>query len=179
MDRLEGARRYARPALNQTVQGSCGTRHYSGYGHARTRFGDLAVAGYRIYLGRVIRRVRCRSLGAVKRERLDMLAGSARYTKRFAYYVGCRCRSASIKDFAKELHLGWIAVKEMENEHIGAQLENADTPALKLIGIDEFSIHKRHVYRIVVSDLDQPIWSGGQDRSGASMAQFYTCLGER
>ncbi|MCP2802752.1 transposase, partial [Salmonella enterica subsp. enterica serovar Typhimurium] len=43
------------------------------------------------------------------------------------------------------------------------------------------SIRKRHVYRIVVSDLDRqrPIWFGGEDRSEASMAQFYAWLGEK
>ncbi len=36
-----------------------------------------------------------------------------------------------------------------------AQLKRAGTPGPKLIGIDEISIGKRHVYRLVVSDLDR------------------------
>jgi transposase len=117
----------------------------------------------------------------VKRERLDFLADNARYTKRFAYYVGRRCRSATIKDIAKELHLSWDAVKELEKQYMRAQLARAGTPGPKRIGIDEISIRKRHVYRIVVSDLDRarPIWFGGEDRSEASMAQFYAWLGEQ
>lgn len=56
-----------------------------------------------------------------------------------------------------------------------AQPQRAGTPAPKAIGLDEISIRKRHVHRIVVSDLvrGRPIWSGGEDRSKASMAQFY------
>ena len=48
-----------------------------------------------------------------------------------------------------------------------------------MIGIDEISIRKRHTYRIVVSDLirGRPIWFGGQDRSEASMSEFYAWLG--
>jgi transposase len=44
---------------------------------------------------------------------------------------------------------------------------------------DEISIRKGHTYRIVVSDLvrDRPIWFGGEDRSEASMSQFYAWLG--
>ena len=44
-----------------------------------------------------------------------------------------------------------------------------------MIGIDEISIRKGHTYRIVVSDLvrRRPIWFGGQDRSEASMDEFY------
>lgn len=123
----------------------------------------------------------CRRCGRVKRERLEFLADNARYTKRFAYYVGRRCRSATIKDIAQELHLDWDSVKELDKQYMRAQLAKAGTPAPKVIGIDELSVRKRHTYRIVVSDLvrGRPIWFGGEDRSEASMSQFYQWLGER
>src|SRR6266702_377631 len=62
-----------------------------------------------------------------------------------------------------------------------AQLAKAGTPGPTVIGIDEVSIRKGHDYRIVVSDLIRlrPIWFGGQDRSEASMAQFYQWLGKK
>ena len=53
---------------------------------------DLSCGGYRIFLELEVRRVECRSCGAVKRERLDFLADNPFYTKRFAFYVGRRCR---------------------------------------------------------------------------------------
>jgi len=123
----------------------------------------------------------CRSCQAVKRERLSWLADSALHTKRFAYYVGRRCRSATIKDIAAELHLGWDSVKELEKQYMRAQLARAGTPGPKAIGIDEISIRKGHTYRIVVSDLirHRPIWFGGEDRSEASMAGFYEWLGKK
>jgi len=43
-----------------------------------------------------VRRVACRHCGTVKREQLDFLADNPMYTKRFAWYVGQRCRSAGI-----------------------------------------------------------------------------------
>jgi transposase len=51
----------------------------------------------------------------------------------------------------------------------------------KVIGIDEISIRKGHTYRIVVSDLERhrPIWFGGEDRSEASMDEFYRFIGEK
>ena len=117
----------------------------------------------------------------MKRERLDFLADNVHYTKRFAYYVGRRCRSATIKDIATELHLDWDSVKELDKQYMRAQLARAGTPGPRRIGIDEISIKKRHTYRIVVSDLDRqrPIWFGGDDRSEASMGQFYAWLGEK
>src|SRR5665811_2192431 len=62
-----------------------------------------------------------------------------------------------------------------------AQLARAGRPGPKAIGVDEISIRKGHSYRIVVSDLirRRPIWFGGEDRSEASMAQFYDWLGPK
>lgn len=142
---------------------------------------DLPCGDARVYLELEIRRVHCRRCWAVKRERLDFLADNPFYTKRFAYYVGRRCRSATIKDVAEELHLDWHTVKELDKQYMRAQLARAGTPGPRRIGIDEISIRKRHTYRIVVSDLDRqrPIWFGGDDRSEASMAQFYAWLGQK
>jgi transposase len=116
----------------------------------------------------------------VKREGLGFLADNPLYTRRFAFYVGRRCRRATIKDVAKELALDWHTVKDLEKQYMAAQLARAGHPAPKAIGIDEISIRKGHTYRIVVSDLvrGRPIWFGGADRSEASMAQFYDWLGK-
>ena len=133
----------------------------------------------RIYLEFEVRRVQCRSCGKVKRERLEFLADNPFYTKRFAHYVGRRCRSTTIKELAKKLHLDWDTVKTLEKQYMRAQLAKAGTPGPKAIGIDEISIRKGHTYRIVVSDLlrRRPIWFGGEDRSEKSMAMFYQQLG--
>src|SRR5436853_2159195 len=61
------------------------------------------------------------------------------------------------------------------------ELKCAGTPAPQVIGVDELAIRKGHSYRIVVSDLvrGRPIWFGGEDRSEASMSQFYAWLGKK
>jgi transposase len=155
---------------------------HSGWYDRRTRrVRDLSSADTRIYLELEVRRVRCKRCGKVKREQLDLLADNPFYTKRFAHYVGRRCRSASIKDIAEELNLDWDTVKTLEKQYMKAQLAKAGTPGPKAIGIDEIAIRKAHTYRIVVSDLirGRPIWFGGEDRSEASMALFYDWLGEK
>lgn len=115
----------------------------------------------------------------MKRERLDWLADNPFYTQRFAYYVGRRCRTSTLQDIARELHLDWKSVKELDLQYMQEQLRRIGTPAPTVIGIDEISIRKGHTYRIVVSDLvrRRPIWFGGTDRSEASLDQFYTWLG--
>ena len=115
----------------------------------------------------------------MKTESLDWLADNPFYTKRFAYFVGRRCRNSSVKAVAEELLLDWHTVKELDKQYMGEQLRRASQPAPKAIGIDEISLGKGHSYRIVVSDLirGRPIWFGGQDRSEASMDQFFAWLG--
>ena len=76
----------------------------------------------------------------MKRERLDFLADNPRYAKRFAFYVGKRCRSEPIQDVADELGLAWHTVKELEMQYMREQLRRAGTPGPKVIGIDEVSI---------------------------------------
>lgn len=115
----------------------------------------------------------------MKNERLDWLADNPLYTKRFAFYVGRRCREATIKEIADELLLDWHAVKDLEKQYMREQLQRAGAPAPRVIGIDEISISKGHHYRIVVSDLlrHRAIWFGGKDRSEESMDEFYRWLG--
>ncbi|OUL95686.1 transposase [Paraburkholderia hospita] len=145
------------------------------------RVRDLPNGDLRIYLELEVRRVRCRCDGSVKGERLSFLADNPHYTKRFAWYVGRRCRESTVKDVADELQLHWHTVKDLEMQYMRAQLDRFGTPGPKVIGIDEISIGKGQTYRIVVSDLirGRAIWFGGEDRKEASMHQFYDWLGEK
>ncbi len=135
----------------------------------------MPCADTHVYLEVEFRRVQCKKCGRVKSERLDWMVHHRLYTKRFAHYVGQRCKDSSIAAVAKELNLDWHTVKDLEKEYMREVLAKAGTPAPEAIGIDEISIRKGHTYRIVVSDLirGRPIWFGGEDRSEASLQQFY------
>src|SRR6516164_5401035 len=149
------------------------------YDRKPRRVRDLSCGDTRVYLELEVRRLDCRTCGKVKREQLDLLADNPLYTKRFAHYVGRRCRGAPIKEVAAELKLDWHTVKALDQQYMEAQLRRAGKPGPKAIGIDEIAIRKGHSYRIVVSDLlrGRPIWFGGEDRSEASMGEFYAWLG--
>lgn len=142
---------------------------------------DLSCGDRRIYLDLEIRRVACRRCGRVKQERLDFLADSPFYTKRFAFFVGRRCRASTLQDVARETHLNWKTIKALEMQYMQEQLRQAGRPGPRVIGLDEVSIRKGHTYRIVVSDLvrQRPIWFGGIDRSEASLNEFYVWLGPK
>ena len=117
----------------------------------------------------------------MKQESIPWLADNPFYTKRFAFFVGRRCRTMTIKDVAEETRLDWKTIKDFDMQYMREQLRRNGKPAPKVIGIDEISIRKGHTYRIVVSDLEKrrPIWFGGEDRSEASMDKFYMELGPK
>ena len=117
----------------------------------------------------------------MKREEIRWLSDNPFYTKRFSCYVGRKCRAMTIKDVAKELKLDWHTVKTLEKEYLQEQLRRNPVAAPRAIGIDEISLRKGHIYRIVVSDLERgrPIWYGGEDRSEESMDMFYQWLGPK
>jgi len=179
--RSSRAHHHPHPAVKKTACGTCGRAQQGWYDRKRRRVRDLACGDRRIYLDVEVRRVACRRCGKVKQERLDFLADNPFYSKRFAFYVGRRCRASPIRDVAKELRLDWHTVKALEQQYMREQLRRAGTPGPRVIGLDEVSIRKGHTYRIVVSDLirQRPVWFGGTDRSEASLDQFYAWLGPR
>ena len=69
-----------------------------------------------------VRRVLCRCCGKVTREQLDFLADNPVITKRFAWFVGRRCRVSTIKDVAQELMQDWQTVNEWDKQYMRAQL---------------------------------------------------------
>jgi hypothetical protein len=103
------------------------------------RVRDLSCGDTRIYLELEVRRIDCSRCGKVKREQLDFLADNAHYTKRFAYYVGRRCRSATIKDVAAELKLDWHTVKTLDQQYMEAQLKRAGTPGPQVSSCPSFA----------------------------------------
>ena len=123
----------------------------------------------------------CRKCRKVKQEKLDWLADYPFCTKRFAFYVGRRCRDSTIRDVAEEQRLDWKTVKALEMQYMREQLRRLGIPGPKAIGLDEVSIRKGHDYRVVVSDLERkrPIWFGGKDRSEASLDLFFAWLGTK
>ena len=79
----------------------------------------------RIYLELEIRRVACKSCGKVKQEKLAWLADHPFVTKRFAFFVGRRCRTMTVKDVADETRLDWKTIKALDKQYMGEQSETS------------------------------------------------------
>jgi transposase len=176
-----GSGHHTAPSSKKTRCGVCGRGSRTFYDQRPRRVRDISCGDRRVYLQLSVRRVHCPRCGGVKREQLDWLADNPLYTKRFAFYVGRRCRESTIQAVAEELFLDWHTVKELDKQYMREQLRQAGCPAPRVIGIDEIAVAKRHRYRIVVSDLERgrPIWFGGKDRSEASLDEFFAWLGPK
>ena len=92
-------------AGEKTDCGACRRIYRTFYDRKIRRVRDLSCGDMRIYLDLEVRRVNCKSCGKVKQEKLSWLANNAFYIKRFAFFVGRRCRTETVKDVAKETHL--------------------------------------------------------------------------
>jgi hypothetical protein len=114
------ADRAPRSALKKTACGCCGRVQYGWYGRRVRRFATCRAQDFGCSGTRSAAR-RMPPLRRVKRERLDFLSDNPHFTKRFAIYVGRRCRQASIRDVAKGLRLVWETVKTLEMQYMRAQ----------------------------------------------------------
>jgi transposase len=149
------------------------------YGIRWRRVRDLSCGDREVYLDFPMRRVKCQACG-VKNEQLDFLSEHSKFTLRFALQIGGFCRAMTITDVARRMRLDWHTVKELDKIYMREQIRRAGPPKPQVIGIDEIAIKKRHVYRIVVSDLEKKraIWFGGEGRKESDLDMFYAFLGK-
>ena len=160
----------------------CATGHRSFYDSTRHLVRDLSAGGTRIFLEFEYRRVFCHSCQAVKRETLAWLADSHRFTKRFELEIGRQCQEMSVARVATMHRLSWDQVRRMEMTYLRMVVDQHPPSAhLRVIGIDEVSIHKGQRYAIVVADLDQmrPIWVGFGGRAKEHLDAFFQAIGPR
>ena len=111
----------------------------------------------------------------------DWLAKNPRYTQRMADQVGKLCHDMTNKAVAKAMFLHENTVRELDKLYMAKLLAKHPPSAPRIIGIDELSIRKGHIYRIVVSDLEigRPIWIGGQGRKEEDLDNFFELLGPK
>src|ERR1700689_1884819 len=112
---------------------------------------DLGCGDREVYLDFHMHRVTCADCG-VKNEKLAFLSDNTKYTLRFAMQIGGLCRAMTITDVDRRMHLDWHTVKELDKLYMREQLARAGPPTPNVIGVDEISIQKRQLHRIVVTD---------------------------
>ena len=72
-------------------------------------------------------------------------------------------------------------MKALDKGSVEKQFRGNPVAAPRVIGVDELSLRKGHIYRVLASDLERnrPIWYGGEDRPETSLDIFYQWLGPK
>lgn len=109
---------------------------------------------------------------------IDWLADQQRVTNRLAESVIYLCSQLSIQHVAKFYRLHWHTVKRVDKRALKARLDPADFSDVRVIGMDEFALHKGHCYATVVVDpiRKRVIWVG-PGRDSAAVRKFFEQLG--
>jgi transposase len=123
-------------------------------------------------------RIDCPDCGIVT-ERLDFIEPRVGYTKRLAAAVALSCRELrSLKSVASQYQIHRETVKDMDKAALERDLPHASETSPRLIGVDEFSIRKRHHYATTVVDLERKtVPYVADDRTTESLAGYYRALG--
>ena len=158
----------------------CGRKYTTVYDSRERCVRDLSYGAWkRSWLVFWQHRVDCSECGIVN-ERFTWIAPMKVYTKRLAAAVALACREMrSIKSISEQFDLHWGTVKNMDKEALKSELPATCEASPRYIGVDEFSIKKRHHYGTAVVDLEnRTIPYIAEHRKKESLAGFYKELGK-
>ncbi len=143
----------------------------------KRRIRDLDVAGSKVFVEFCSYEIDC-TCGYLGYEELEFCDDYSRYTKRFEERVVILCTSMCIKDAARELRIGWDAVKNIDKKNARKYVVDLEQVSPKRIGVDEIAYEKGHKYLTVVRDVDlgKVIWVG-QGRKKETLDEFFRRLG--
>jgi CheY-like chemotaxis protein len=118
---------------------------------------DHDIWGKRTFLHFQIRRFDCPACGLRFTEELATIGWRRRQTKRFEQAVYQQCLRSSKKETAEQFQLSQTTVAGIFQYWAKRQQRAAaDRPAVRVLGIDEIALKKRHKqYALVLSDLER------------------------
>ena len=117
---------------------------------------DCDIWGKRTFLHFQIRRFECAECGHRFTEELKDIGWRRRQTIRFELQVYEGCLGNSKKRTAETFHLSQTAVKRIFKRWAKEKRKGKQFGLVKVLGIDEISIKKRHKqFAVVISDLEQ------------------------
>lgn len=131
----------------------CGGSHWH-RSSKKTRILRLPSVGAAKAVVRVtMRRQSC--LGCKHRwwPKIPFSRGKERMTLSFVQYALELLRFGTIQDVSEHLGVSWDVIKDVHKRHLKDKYTEVDIASVKYVGIDEFSIAKRHKYMTVILDI--------------------------
>ena len=143
------------------VCSGCGRKLSEVYDTYEREVRDLPCFEFRTTVVIELYRVRCPDCG-VKTEKVPQLPSKAPFSKRFEEAVGLACESAAVRRVARQFELSPSTVRAIDVRYLNRWAASRRKPALRLMGIDEIYLGKKHKFLTVVSNLEtgEPVWFG-------------------
>jgi len=158
--------------------GVCGQR--AAYRDTRPvrRFRHVPLWGIAVYLLCAPRRVNCKHCGGIHVEALPWSKGKQRFTEALMVTLATWARVLTWQQVAAIFHCAWSTVATAVDEAVKYGLVNRDLSGITLIGVDEISRKRGHVYVTNVYDLGSRrlLWSG-EGRGQKTLQAFFEAFG--
>ena len=154
------------------VCSGCGRKLSEVYDTYEREVRDLPCFEFRTTVVIELYRVRCPDCG-VKTEKVPQLPSKAPFSKRFEEAVGLACESAAVRRVARQFGLSPSTVRAIDVRYLKRWAASRRKPALRLMGIDEIYLGKKHKFLTVVSNLQtgEPLWFG-RERKKETLDEF-------
>lgn len=117
------------------------------------RVADTPIRGLKVTLVIYKRRFRCSYCGKVFTESFEEIAARARRTRRFEEAVYERSKAISLKEASRRWGIAYSTLRRLWYHMAEAELAGREVVYPTVMGIDEFSVARRHRYHTVMTDL--------------------------
>ena len=107
----------------------------------------------RCILNLLLHRVQCCGCRHVWWPRLSFMLGKHGFVRSFALFVLDMLKFMTIQDVASILGVGWDMIKNIHKLKLRRMYRTIPVTKITTLGIDEFSIRKRHHYMTIFVDL--------------------------
>jgi len=116
---------------------------------------DIPIQDKRLRLSLRERRFKCANCGKVFTERFESIHSRGHRTTRYEQYLYERGKNRALKAISLEYQVKYTTLRRLWYRYAKEAVNNRSFEYPRKMGIDEFSVAKRHKYHTVLTDLEK------------------------